>query len=148
LSKVAFLCPNTPHTLEAHNAVPKIGAALATRNIRLSPQRPSSSSPDTSPHRPSRMIRLRSCCFGADDPPLISSEPQARPSVSLLRRDTSAFALVSSALVIRFRSSCFGATSYLIDADRLTLSFDPEALDRRSSTGYPIETYLTKLKIR
>ena len=34
--KVAFLCPNTPHTLEAHNAVPMIGAALVPINIRLS----------------------------------------------------------------------------------------------------------------
>ena len=34
--KVAFLCPNTPHTLEAHNAVPMIGAALVAINIRLS----------------------------------------------------------------------------------------------------------------
>jgi hypothetical protein len=35
-----------------------------------------------------------------------------------------------------------GATRYLMDADRTTLSFDPEALDGRLSTGYPIETYL------
>jgi hypothetical protein len=33
-------------------------------------------------------------------------------------------------------------TGYLIDADRTTLSFDPEALEGRFSTGYPIETYL------
>jgi fatty-acyl-CoA synthase len=33
---MAFLCPNTPHTLEAHNAVPMTGAALVTINIRLS----------------------------------------------------------------------------------------------------------------
>jgi hypothetical protein len=33
-------------------------------------------------------------------------------------------------------------TGYLIDADHSTLSFDPEALDGRLSTGYPIETYL------
>jgi hypothetical protein len=32
--------------------------------------------------------------------------------------------------------------NYLIDADRTTLSFDPEALEGRLSTGYPIETYL------
>ena len=31
---------------------------------------------------------------------------------------------------------------YLMDADRSTLSFDPEALDGRLSTGYRIETYL------
>jgi len=49
------------------------------------------------------------------------------------------------ARMIRLRACSFGATSYLIDADRSTLSFDPEALDRstlRLSTGYPIETYL------
>ncbi len=34
--KVAFICPNTPPTLEAHYAVPMIGAALVTINIRLS----------------------------------------------------------------------------------------------------------------
>lgn len=34
--KVAFICPNTPATLEAHYAVPMIGAALITVNIRLS----------------------------------------------------------------------------------------------------------------
>jgi hypothetical protein len=33
-------------------------------------------------------------------------------------------------------------TGYLIDADRSTLSFDPEALEGRLLTGYPIETYL------
>jgi hypothetical protein len=32
--------------------------------------------------------------------------------------------------------------SSLMDADRSTLSFDPEALDRRLSTGDPIEAYL------
>ncbi len=30
---------------------------------------------------------------------------------------------------------------YLIDPDRSTLSFDPEALEGRLSTGYPIEIY-------
>jgi fatty-acyl-CoA synthase len=34
--KVAFLCPNTPPMLEAHYAVPMIGAALVSINIRLS----------------------------------------------------------------------------------------------------------------
>jgi hypothetical protein len=91
-------------------------------------QNPSSSM--MSPHRPAQMIRLRSCCLGTVDPPSISSEPQVRPSDLLLRRDTSAFALVTSALEIRFRSSCFGATSYLMDADRSTM---------RLSTGYPID---------
>jgi fatty-acyl-CoA synthase len=33
--KVAFLCPNIPPMLEAHYAVPMIGAALVTVNIRL-----------------------------------------------------------------------------------------------------------------
>ena len=33
--KVAFICPNTPPMLEAHFAVPMIGAALVTINIRL-----------------------------------------------------------------------------------------------------------------
>ncbi|MEW5737130.1 MAG: acyl--CoA ligase family protein [Thermodesulfobacteriota bacterium] len=33
--KVAFLCPNTPHLLEAHYAVPMIGAALVSVNVRL-----------------------------------------------------------------------------------------------------------------
>jgi fatty-acyl-CoA synthase len=36
--KVAFICPNTSPILEAHFAVPMIGAALVTVNIRLSPQ--------------------------------------------------------------------------------------------------------------
>jgi fatty-acyl-CoA synthase len=35
--KVAFICPNTPPILEAHFAVPMIGAALVSINIRLSP---------------------------------------------------------------------------------------------------------------
>ena len=34
--KVAFICPNTPPMLEAHFAVPLIGAALVSVNIRLS----------------------------------------------------------------------------------------------------------------
>ncbi len=34
--KVAFICPNTPPMLEAHYAVPMIGAALVSVNIRLS----------------------------------------------------------------------------------------------------------------
>ena len=34
--KVAFLCPNIPPMLEAHYAVPLIGAALVSVNIRLS----------------------------------------------------------------------------------------------------------------
>jgi len=34
--KVAFFCPNTPPMLEAHYAVPLIGAALVSINIRLS----------------------------------------------------------------------------------------------------------------
>ena len=33
--KVAFICPNTPPMLEAHYAVPMIGAALVCVNIRL-----------------------------------------------------------------------------------------------------------------
>ncbi|MDR3554511.1 MAG: acyl--CoA ligase family protein [Syntrophobacteraceae bacterium] len=36
--KVAFICPNTPPMLEAHYAVPMIGAALVSVNIRLSPR--------------------------------------------------------------------------------------------------------------
>ncbi|OAT85456.1 long-chain-fatty-acid--CoA ligase [Desulfotomaculum copahuensis] len=35
--KVAFICPNTPPMLEAHYAVPMLGAALVSVNIRLSP---------------------------------------------------------------------------------------------------------------
>jgi fatty-acyl-CoA synthase len=35
--KVAFLCPNIPPMLEAHNAVPMIGAVLVSINIRLAP---------------------------------------------------------------------------------------------------------------
>jgi fatty-acyl-CoA synthase len=35
--KVAFICPNTPPMLEAHYAVPLIGAALVSINIRLAP---------------------------------------------------------------------------------------------------------------
>jgi len=34
--KVAFICPNTPPMIEAHFAVPMIGAALVSVNIRLS----------------------------------------------------------------------------------------------------------------
>ena len=34
--KVAFMCPNIPAMLEAHYAVPMIGAALVSINIRLS----------------------------------------------------------------------------------------------------------------
>ena len=34
--KVAFICPNTPPLLEAHYAVPLVGAALVSVNIRLS----------------------------------------------------------------------------------------------------------------
>jgi len=45
--------------------------------------------------------------------------------------------------IIYDESSSPGADDYIIDADRSTLSFDPEALDGRlSTTGYPIETYL------
>lgn len=36
--KVAFICPNIPPMLEAHYAVPMLGAALVSINIRLSPQ--------------------------------------------------------------------------------------------------------------
>jgi len=36
--KVAMICPNIPPMLEAHFAVPLIGAALVTINIRLSPR--------------------------------------------------------------------------------------------------------------
>jgi fatty-acyl-CoA synthase len=36
--KVAFVCPNTPPMLEAHYAVPMIGAALVSVNIRLAPR--------------------------------------------------------------------------------------------------------------
>jgi fatty-acyl-CoA synthase len=36
--KVAFLCPNIPPMLEAHYAVPMIGAALVSINVRLSPR--------------------------------------------------------------------------------------------------------------
>jgi len=36
--KVAFICPNIPPMLEAHFAVPMIGAALVSINIRLSPR--------------------------------------------------------------------------------------------------------------
>ena len=35
--KVAFICPNIPPMLEAHYAVPMIGATLVSINIRLSP---------------------------------------------------------------------------------------------------------------
>ena len=34
--KVAFICPNIPPMLEAHYAVPLLGAALVSVNIRLS----------------------------------------------------------------------------------------------------------------
>jgi hypothetical protein len=43
------------------------------------------------------------------------------------------------AQMIRLRFCCFGATGYIIDADRSTLSFDPEALEGRLSTGYPVD---------
>ena len=45
-------------------------------------------------------------------------------------------------IIIYDELSSPGADDYIIDADRSTLSFDPEALDGRLSTGYPIETYL------
>ncbi|EKD34527.1 MAG: hypothetical protein ACD_75C02300G0004, partial [uncultured bacterium] len=35
--KVAFLCPNIPPMLEAHYAVPMIGAVLVSINVRLAP---------------------------------------------------------------------------------------------------------------
>jgi fatty-acyl-CoA synthase len=35
--KVAFLCPNIPPMLEAHYAIPMLGAALVSINTRLSP---------------------------------------------------------------------------------------------------------------
>ncbi len=63
----------------------------------------------------------------ADDP----------PSLMMLRRDTFAFANVASVLETRFRSISFGAASYTIEADRSTLSYDPEAPEGRLSTGYP-----------
>ena len=46
-----------------------------------------------------------------------------------------------SVIIFDERSSP-GADDYIIDADRSTLSFDPEALEGRLSTGYPIEVYL------
>jgi fatty-acyl-CoA synthase len=36
--KVAFICPNSPPLLEAHFAVPMIGAILVSINIRFSPE--------------------------------------------------------------------------------------------------------------
>ena len=36
--KVAFLCPNTPYLLEAHHAIPLLGAVLVPINIRLAPE--------------------------------------------------------------------------------------------------------------
>ena len=48
----------------------------------------------------------------------------------------------TESFIIYDESSSPGADDYLMDADRTTLSFDPEALDGRLSTGYPIETYL------
>ena len=36
--KVAFICPNIPPMLDAHYAVPMIGAALVSINVRLSPK--------------------------------------------------------------------------------------------------------------
>ena len=46
------------------------------------------------------------------------------------------------AFIIYDQSSAPSADDYIIDVDRTTMSFDPEALDGRLSTGYPIETYL------
>ena len=59
-----------------------------------------------------------------------SSSPSADNPLSLLllRRDMSAFSPIVSARQVN-----------LVDADRSTLSFDPEALDGRLSTGYPID---------
>ena len=48
----------------------------------------------------------------------------------------------TDSFIIYDECSSPGADDYIIDADRTTLSFDPEALDGRLSTGYPIETYL------
>jgi hypothetical protein len=57
---------------------------------------------------------------------------RAQSIFDLFSATSSDFALGSSALEIRFRSSCFGATRYPMDVDRSTL---------RLPTGYPIETY-------
>jgi hypothetical protein len=48
----------------------------------------------------------------------------------------------TEAIIIYDESSSPSADDYLINADRSTLSFDPEALNGRLSTGYPIETCL------
>ncbi len=39
-------------------------------------------------------------------------------------------------------SSSPSADDYIINADHSTMSLDPEVLEGRLSTGYPIETYL------
>jgi hypothetical protein len=46
------------------------------------------------------------------------------------------------AFIIYDESPSPSADDYIIDSDRSTLSFDPEALEGRLSTGYPIEIYL------
>jgi hypothetical protein len=48
----------------------------------------------------------------------------------------------TEAIIIYDQSPVPSTDNYIIDADRTTLSFDSEALERRLSTGYPIETYL------
>ncbi|CAB1065625.1 hypothetical protein D1BOALGB6SA_10422 [Olavius sp. associated proteobacterium Delta 1] len=50
--------------------------------------------------------------------------------------------LPTESFIICDESSAPRTDDYLIDADRTTLSFDPEALEGRLSTGYPIETYI------
>jgi hypothetical protein len=46
------------------------------------------------------------------------------------------------AWMIGLRYMYFAGTTDMIDPDRTTFSFDPEALEGRLSTGYPVETYL------
>ena len=44
--------------------------------------------------------------------------------------------------IIYDQSSAPSADDYIIDTDHTTLSFDPEVIEGRLSTGYPIESYL------
>ncbi|MFW6216625.1 MAG: acyl--CoA ligase family protein [Desulfohalobiaceae bacterium] len=64
--KVAFLAPNIPHVLEAHNAVPLLGAVLVTINIRLSAQEIKYILEDSG----SKFLFLDSEFFGAIEPVL------------------------------------------------------------------------------
>jgi hypothetical protein len=54
----------------------------------------------------------------------------------------------SEAIIIYDKSSSPSADDYIIDVDRTTLSFDPEALEGRLSTGYPVKPTFKIIQLR